>query len=42
MESYKNLRIILQEMYANKNFYKNKKKNHDRRRFRWSGGDANY
>ena len=26
MESYRNLGIILKEMYANKNFFKNKKK----------------
>ena len=40
MESYKNLGIIVKEMYANKNLFKNKK-NHGRRIFQWSGGDAN-
>ena len=41
MESYRNLGIILKEMYANKNLFKNKKKNHGRRLFQCSGGDAN-
>ena len=37
MESYKNLGIILKEMYANKNFFKNKK-NHGRRLFNGRAG----
>ena len=40
MEFYKNLRIIFQEMSANKIFYKNLKKN-GRKPFQWSGGNAN-
>ena len=40
MECNRNLGIILKEMYTNKNFFKNKK-NHGRRLFQWSDGDAN-